>query len=498
MGGGTRQGDDALKMSDLVRESGVSKELVHHYLREGLLPRPANRALYGRRHLRLLLLIKRLRDERFLPLTVIREIVAMGQQDPDRIEVVLLSGSELTDSARQAATSGAGSDDWVARDDIESRTGAPRELVERCIALGLVRPVDGRFVRQDANVIALVRQGTAMGIPLDALRNIRSYVQLAFELEWARVMPPITAQIDLATLGQEVAVRKEIANAFVANVLSGLIDREVSGLLERTTAAARSIEARFYRPSDAFLEKHGVTDALDAVRSALRKHPRDAALLRKLLRLFSLAGRYREAVFAVEQAPAALAAEARLHGFALLMIGDARRSVGVLERALSRHPRDAVAMAYLAAARFREIGATARVEVALPALRKVASLAESALDAASTGSPDEVAEVQLTCGWLLASMPSGPALIARGIRALSAVHSLEDPPGAHARIAVATRLRRRIASASHLHRALAREDLPATLARNAKDRRAALAADVLTLDPMCEIALEMFMKGERT
>jgi DNA-binding transcriptional MerR regulator len=488
----------SLKMSELVRESGVSKELVHHYLREGLLPRPASHALYSQRHLRLLRLIKRLREERFLPLTVIREIVTIGRQDPDRIEVVLLSGSELTDSARQAATSGPTSDDWVSREDVEARTGAPRELVDRCLALGLVRPLRDRFVRQEVNVIALARQATAMGIPLDALRNVRSYVESAFELEWARFMPPVTAPVDLATLGPEVSVRKEIANAFVANVLSGLIDRQVSTVLERTTTEARTIDARSYRPSEAFLEKHGVLAEIDAARSGLRKHRRDVALLRKLLQLFFLAGRSREIVFTIERGPASLAAEARLHGFALLMIGETRRSIHVLERAVARRPSDGVAVAYLAAARFRDLGATARVEVALPALRRVATLAESALEMSSAGPPDDAAEVRLMCGWLLAAMPSGPALVARGIHALSAVHALELPPGMQAGVSVAAHLRRRIASAAHLHRALDREDLPAALNRGAKERREALVADVLRLDPVSEIALEMFMNGGST
>ena len=77
-----------LKMKDLEARTDVSREAIHFYLREGLLPEPErpkrNVALYSEEHVSRIRLIKQLQEERFLPLSVIREMldradVASGQ-----------------------------------------------------------------------------------------------------------------------------------------------------------------------------------------------------------------------------------------------------------------------------------------------------------------------------------------------------------------------------------------------------------------------------------
>ena len=67
-------------MKDLERATGVGREAIRFYIREGLLPEPdrpaRNVAWYDESFVDRILLIKRLQEERFLPLTVIRGIVA--------------------------------------------------------------------------------------------------------------------------------------------------------------------------------------------------------------------------------------------------------------------------------------------------------------------------------------------------------------------------------------------------------------------------------------
>ena len=67
-----------MRMRDLEKASGVSRETIRFYIREGLLPEPdrthRNSATYNDGHLARLLTIRRLKDERFLPLSVIRSL----------------------------------------------------------------------------------------------------------------------------------------------------------------------------------------------------------------------------------------------------------------------------------------------------------------------------------------------------------------------------------------------------------------------------------------
>ncbi len=75
-----------IRMAELSRESGVSRETIHYYMREGLLPQPikAGRTLsfYDDSHVERLRLIRRLREEKYLPLAVIRRMIAAGPERP--------------------------------------------------------------------------------------------------------------------------------------------------------------------------------------------------------------------------------------------------------------------------------------------------------------------------------------------------------------------------------------------------------------------------------
>ncbi len=66
-------------MKELEKASGVGRETIRFYIREGLLPEPVrasrNSASYNEDHVRRLKAIKRLQEERFLPLSVIRSLL---------------------------------------------------------------------------------------------------------------------------------------------------------------------------------------------------------------------------------------------------------------------------------------------------------------------------------------------------------------------------------------------------------------------------------------
>ena len=75
-----------MKMKELERETGIGRETIRFYIREGLLPEPVrpkrNVATYGAKHVARLNLIKRLQQERFLPLSIIKTIVTTEAEHP--------------------------------------------------------------------------------------------------------------------------------------------------------------------------------------------------------------------------------------------------------------------------------------------------------------------------------------------------------------------------------------------------------------------------------
>jgi DNA-binding transcriptional MerR regulator len=94
-GGGA--GRARLKMKDLERATGVGRESIRFYIREGLLPEPRrpgrNVAWYDESFVERIKLIKELQQNRFLPLRVIKTIVA-GDAPPTPIEVQALGTLE--------------------------------------------------------------------------------------------------------------------------------------------------------------------------------------------------------------------------------------------------------------------------------------------------------------------------------------------------------------------------------------------------------------------
>ena len=75
-----------MRMAELARATGVSRDTIHYYLREGLLPKPTKGgrtvAYYDDSHLERLRLIRRLREEKYLPVAVIRRLFDAGPDGP--------------------------------------------------------------------------------------------------------------------------------------------------------------------------------------------------------------------------------------------------------------------------------------------------------------------------------------------------------------------------------------------------------------------------------
>jgi DNA-binding transcriptional MerR regulator len=78
-----------MKLRELVKASGVSRETIQFYLREGVLPKPRKRyggqADYDERYIHLIHRIKDLQENHYLPLSVIKSILRrLKKATPDQ------------------------------------------------------------------------------------------------------------------------------------------------------------------------------------------------------------------------------------------------------------------------------------------------------------------------------------------------------------------------------------------------------------------------------
>jgi DNA-binding transcriptional MerR regulator len=147
-----------LKMGELAEASGVPAPTIKHYLREGLLPEPVktsrNMAYYPPDFVDRIRLIKRLQEERFMPLKAIRTVL---EEDPERAEALL----ELEDQILDRALAGERSRTSAA--EVRKRYGVPREVLDRLAELGVVTPNSRGYSPSDVTIIEAISRFRAGG-----------------------------------------------------------------------------------------------------------------------------------------------------------------------------------------------------------------------------------------------------------------------------------------------------------------------------------------------
>lgn len=76
-----------MKISELTKRTGVPKETIHYYVRQGIISKPKkkskNVADYNESHIEQIHLIKQIQDHFFLPLSFIKKIVKRHSKSPE-------------------------------------------------------------------------------------------------------------------------------------------------------------------------------------------------------------------------------------------------------------------------------------------------------------------------------------------------------------------------------------------------------------------------------
>src|ERR1700736_42056 len=125
-----------LKMSELAERSGVSAGTIKHYLREGLLPEPVrtsrNMAYYPPAFVERIRLIKRLQEDRFMPLRLIKTVLA---EEPERVKAMLELEDRILERALVAQDAGR-----VSAAELRRRYKLPQNVLDRLAQIGGLKP----------------------------------------------------------------------------------------------------------------------------------------------------------------------------------------------------------------------------------------------------------------------------------------------------------------------------------------------------------------------
>jgi DNA-binding transcriptional MerR regulator len=151
-----------LKISELAERSGVSAGTIKHYLREGLLGpgdqivrTSRNMAYYPVDYVERVQLIKRLQEKRFMPLRVIREVMA---SDPARIGRLIELEDRIVERAIEARETGR-----VSRARVRATYDVPQNVLDRLEEIGVLTPTARGYDADDVAIIEAISRFRAGG-----------------------------------------------------------------------------------------------------------------------------------------------------------------------------------------------------------------------------------------------------------------------------------------------------------------------------------------------
>jgi DNA-binding transcriptional MerR regulator len=151
-----------LRISELAERSGVSSATIKHYLREGLLGdeddvlrTSRNMAYYPEQFVERVRLIKRLQEERFMPLRVIREVLG---RDPERALRLIELEDRILERAIEASETGR-----VSRTRARETYDVPANVLDRLEELGVLTPNARGYDSDDVAIIEAISRFRAGG-----------------------------------------------------------------------------------------------------------------------------------------------------------------------------------------------------------------------------------------------------------------------------------------------------------------------------------------------
>jgi DNA-binding transcriptional MerR regulator len=151
---------DRLKISQLAERSGVSAGTIKHYLREGLLEGDVvktsrNMAWYPPEFVERVQLIKRLQEERFMPLRAIRDVL---DDDPERAARLVELEDRILERAVKAREA-----QRVSVAEVRRRYDMPANVLDRLAELSVLTPSSRGYDPDDVAIIAAISRFRAGG-----------------------------------------------------------------------------------------------------------------------------------------------------------------------------------------------------------------------------------------------------------------------------------------------------------------------------------------------
>ena len=221
-----------LKMSELAERSGVSAGTIKHYLREGLLGEgddivrtSRNMAYYPPDYVERLRLIKRLQEDRFMPLRLIKGVL---EEDPERAHKLI----ELEDKILERAVERR-EGERISAAEARRRYDLPRNVLDRLVELGVLSPNSRGYDPDDLRIVAAISRFRAGGFDealgftvFDTLRYREALEPLVRE-EVRTLLDRLAGEVPVERAAEIIGAGSEPLRALVGAVHSKLLRAEL-------------------------------------------------------------------------------------------------------------------------------------------------------------------------------------------------------------------------------------------------------------------------------
>ncbi|HEY7829817.1 MAG TPA: MerR family transcriptional regulator [Solirubrobacteraceae bacterium] len=227
-----------LKMSELAERSGVSAGTIKHYLREGLLGgeegivrTSRNMAYYPPALVQRIALIKRLQEERFMPLRVIKRVL---EDDPGRVQALI----ELEDRILERAIASA-DERRVSAKEVRERYGIPENVLKRLAELGVLSPGRGGYGQDDVKIIEAIanfRAGgydEALGFTVYDTLRYRTALEPLVQEEVRALLDRLAGEVEVERALEMIAAGSEPLRELIGAMHSKLLLAELGRQRER-------------------------------------------------------------------------------------------------------------------------------------------------------------------------------------------------------------------------------------------------------------------------
>jgi len=224
-----------LKMSELAEQSGVSAGTIKHYLREGLLPEPVrtsrNMAYYPPEFVERIRLIKRLQEDRFMPLRLIKGVI---DEDPERAHALIELEDRIIERATAAQERGR-----VSRAEVRRRYEVPDNVLERLEDLHILAPNSRGYDPDEVKIIEAISRFRAGGYDerigftvYDAVRY-RETLQPLVEEEVSVLLERLVGEVDVDRAEEIIAAGTEPLRELIGAIHSKLLLDELRRATDR-------------------------------------------------------------------------------------------------------------------------------------------------------------------------------------------------------------------------------------------------------------------------